>query len=343
MKTKNLLSLVKLAETKTTNPFKLIGIEAWILKVMTYKELKEFISDFKKVLAKYFHPDKHLGNKKEYNIYFKTVSSEIDRLLKDEFYFKKSLDEFKDDSILHLQEIKIDSYYTKIKDMEKEIRNLSKKVGKKNKDLVETANLFLKLKKFEKKLMTKSESYSIDNLKVNIEYVLFNDYEKEFTTKFVPLIKSCKNHLSLEVKCKKLMSEYIQNYIQSTKTSIWVAKVNEGIYKKIGRKNKKSQFSEKHQIIGSIPYYFIKKFLEYYDIKIEKEMENLFNGINIGTLLLPLIDRKFRKNEINPNIHLKKLIPFLSSFVFPLTITLVKVREKRKEGYAFIVPLSFYK
>lgn len=77
------------------NPLALLGVEAWILRSIPQQALVKFLRDFKKLAAKYFHPDVCHDElrRQAHEYYFKRLTGAVDRLLQDEFYMMSCLDD----------------------------------------------------------------------------------------------------------------------------------------------------------------------------------------------------------------------------------------------------------
>ena len=76
----------------------LLGVDAWVLRSLSRQDLKRFLRDYKKLAAKYFHPDvcRDELRKHAHEYYFKRLMGAMDRLLDDESFLMFSLDELGD-------------------------------------------------------------------------------------------------------------------------------------------------------------------------------------------------------------------------------------------------------
>lgn len=70
----------------------LLGLEPWIIRALDSRELKRFLKDYRKLAAKYFHPDLSQDPLKRdcREWYMKALNSAVDRLLADDFLLAMS-------------------------------------------------------------------------------------------------------------------------------------------------------------------------------------------------------------------------------------------------------------
>lgn len=88
--------LSELAQTcEELNPLGLLGIEGWVLRSLPRRTLALYLRDFKKLTAKYFHPDvcRDELRRHAHEYYFTRLMGAMDRLLHDEFYLMRCLDD----------------------------------------------------------------------------------------------------------------------------------------------------------------------------------------------------------------------------------------------------------
>ncbi|MFC1697079.1 hypothetical protein ACFL1H_01995 [Nanoarchaeota archaeon] len=210
-------AFIQKIENKDINPFSTLGVDTWVLLSMNFKDLKSFLSDFKKIIAKYHHPDKfqNQSDKELHESYFKQVTSTIDKLLNNDFYFRKNLDELGSGSTFTKYEDEIKFGKKMLVNARDEIKELERQLIEKDDHAKNILKIFSNIKL--------AENYLVDN---NEALVLHPDLECKFKVgnvmgnfraQFNDYILKYEDPVEYEIKRRKLLSDYIQRHHWFTK------------------------------------------------------------------------------------------------------------------------------
>ncbi|MCK4521133.1 MAG: hypothetical protein KAU20_01070 [Nanoarchaeota archaeon] len=359
MNIKNLDHLIKLSEKKELNPFRFVGIEPWLLKSMEFNDLKSFLSGFKKRIAMYHHPDRYLNkeDKDRHESYFKLVSSAIDSLLEDDFYFRKSLDELHNENIFYRHKGIIDYQEGQMNKSKEEIKGLKDIIKEKDNKISNIVNIFYNLRESESKLLDKPEAVPlIPGLRCHIRFGYLDVKENDFNYKLSNIFNSSNDPLDLELKARKLSLAKIRaNHHLSKKKlkdpckskkhyPIFNVKVIDRIFEIIHREGTKGESIHKAEIIGSFTYFAIKNYLGLYKKNLIQPSDKGFNPSRIISRVWGEFSFDTKLGECTKKAYLRKFIPFVSNFIFPSTPLFVKkektLRGKSYWSYDLIVPIN---
>jgi len=351
------------AKPEEINPFRLLGIEPWVLRSMSFEDLRNFISDFKKVIARYHHPDIHVkkseSEKLRHGTYFKLFNSAVDRLLEDEFYFRQSLDRLSSGGIIQQYERKVEVKDREISTLKAEIANL-KDVAQS--DILRYGCLYQALAnivEIQNQMLSLPGSYPFSlgrSCKLRFGEVSGStDYPLNYALS--DLFASSHSHLDLEEEGRKIVKrESKERYFQgeedrpkgkSASTSrkqhpSYEVPVQDRNFVKIVREGKRDEKYCPMEIMGSLPFNALKEYLNYYGKKLITPKDH--GAVSTETCT---IEREFMfSSQFGEDYRhfLGRINPFLSLYAFPNTFLLtreVKSRYgKEYEYFGLIVPIN---
>ncbi len=318
------------------NPFTLLGVESWILKGMEIGELKRFLGDLKRILAKYYHPDitKDTPGASTKTTYFTRVCSEIDTLLSDDFYFRSSLQDFRSDQPIQRQRRALRVEREKSGSLEKELNELRTTIKQKEEDYLrrgeDREDLIRRLKRNETDLINLGGGILLspdETWKMRYGEILLQEFK--VLLEIVGKINS--DPIELERWARGAMEEVVRE------GHLFEVDVRGRDFATTYHPGKKKELKKDSEILGTIPYSAIREFIKCYGNKIPSPQ---------GGVIPPY----YRNFNFNPRTDpesqklLQAIAPFLSNCTFPLTPQFVveksTYRGKEDPSYRLILPVE---
>jgi hypothetical protein len=355
MKFNNLTDIIKNEETDL-NPFSLLGLEPWLIKSMQHSEIKSYLTKHKKNIAQFFHPDKFANDSDKiyYGHFFRKVVSAIDSLLEDEFYFRKSLDDFKDDNQIQLLNQRLNQIKqenTDLKNKEVKLSNIITKSSQNyNESKQDILEIFTKIKETQLALIPTDKTISITDPNNQSISFINNHIKNEYIDEIKNLLSDQKrNGIDLEISCRQIILDYISEYHNLAPEDKKKEKENflpvfEG--KVIGDKiqinsQKTNHKYEDLEIIGGFTYQALRGFYDF-NPKL-KGGEKKENTININEFKSNFHITTQSNSELEKK-YLTNITPFLSEYIFPFSLAIVKIQTKDKLiNYRVIFPIMLEK
>lgn len=358
--------LVKSREEED-NPFKLLGIEPWIFNGFDMSQLKRFLKSYRSFMASYHHPDRFLdeAEKKSHEYYFKSITSGIDKLLEDDYYFRECLEEVKTEGIANTIVLKTDARENSR--LKKAMNSKEQYIGDLKNDLDKQRNAYEIVAKLPQELRT-IEALVIDSLeslaltpdlRCDMTYANFHGLGWHFAKKFQGIIEKTGDPFELEKSARDFILEYVNNtsyfseeekkkanlaenrVIRSRRTGKTVDEETIILSKKqwplfdvsvkgkgftqIHRHGEKGESKTDYTIIGGVSSLAIKKYSEFYSKSFIPKQEPSIFG---DKSILSNFSFSGYSEKCAP--RLDEISPFVSNFMFPNSFLLVN--SLRKDG-----------
>tara|TARA_Y100000310_G_scaffold345531_1_gene466092 strand:- start:24433 stop:25434 length:1002 start_codon:yes stop_codon:yes gene_type:complete len=322
-------------QEEEVNPFELIGIQAWILRSLSHDELKLFLRDFKKIVAKYHHPDKHINSPdaEKRSTYFVRVFSEIDELLEDEFYFRNSLSRFRDYNELG----KLRAANEKLRENMQEARDFISNLedDARNSEVLRSklTEDFGIMREVENELSA-MPNYRILNKKLKMNLEMVGYIGTDYTARaFDEILNSDLQGMELEDQGMQDLTKYAATHRPVG------GKYKDGVFPTFAGRitdrkiiYKSTSYDITYEILGSITFTGLKILLGDAD---PSDLSVVHNNINRHIKSGPAADR-----------HYNKIQPFLGQFLHPYIPFLTVDKNKRRRGgsmdeYHLFIPTKF--
>ncbi len=370
---KNLDDLI-LSSKDNPNPFNYVGVDELVLRSMSPSKLKLYLGDFRRLFAKYNHPDKFTDpiEKAKQESYFQLVSSAIDKLLSDDFYFRQSLDDFRSGNTLRRYQRKIDVGEDHLELVKKQIKVVSdellgyKSYVKSRNDVMNNS-----AKSAFALWNSKEAVHLVPGLKCLISYVHLDDYNYTFTYGVNNIINSSVNPLEVNLRGKKFAEKIIGEKYSSLKERLAErerrkkerkqglkpksldkekTRMHEGYYVD-GREfvplplgNPKNPVIRPYFIIGSIPYSSVLGYFDFNGKKIMKPEYLTFKD-SMNQPFSAITREFFFDDSLGPvqtQERLDAIMPFTSQLIMPYVPLFLKEfvpsHDSGSNKYQLIIP-----
>ncbi len=325
------------------NPFRKLGIEPWFLKSISVSQLRIFLSDYRRSLAKIHHPDKYTDTKERelHASYYKIAAAEIDRLMGDQYFLEQSLSSFRSGSIIQLQDDQIMALRQNVREERGKSEEIANQLERTRRDFGMEKYLWSLVRKNEQRMLKRDSPTFIfnDDLR-ELEYYFISDINQKFNNRL-------KEIFSQNKKCEVIEKSSIlaaEEYIESLRV-LTGKKPLQPSHKAIRNGNKMittyrdgtvGEKEEAAKIVGSVPYFSIKTFLDRTGNTIDTRMFE--GGARIQYILPKTAEVNARDSTHSP------LTAFLCPFILPF-VPLLIIEEKTKRGktesvYELVLPVA---
>jgi hypothetical protein len=365
-----------LKEQEELNPFKLLGVEDWVLRSMNTRQLKSFLGDLKKALARVYHPDLYLdaAEKKRNEAYFKLFSSNLDRLLEDDSFFEEALEDFRSGNISRKYERAIAHKDKELARLGTEIQVVKKQLEEQGAYIQAFRNLVIDERNNALALSNSSGAFALSpGRKIAITFGYVHDHFYNFTYALGSVLENLGSLTEIDAAGLVAIEKYMaKNYFDFAQRASDVAcakaarEKGEQVAKRIVHEaekngwplfnaeildnffkvpsNVKGEADRVHNILGSLPYSSMISYFRFNGLKL---LEPGCQTFKPGQTPASAIQREFcfdnQDNEDYAKEHLRGIVPFLSPFVKAKVPALVKICKKNRKGpyseYQLIVPV----
>ena len=351
-------TIVRKENGQERNPLLLLGLDPWFLRMMSFDQLTKFIEHHRKGLALSFHSDLHRGsdNAETYGQYMAAVNAAVDKLLGDEFYFRKCLAEIKSDDKIQEYERRLKSEAGRVEKLTQENQGLRTQLSKKDSRADLLIEALARVKYAESRLLlTQCNFPLLPEFEGKMEIGEYYEDDLRFQENLVHTFTETDTY-QLERRCQ----EHALNYLKRTNHTgqerkeknhygkpypLLEAKVCGRGYKVWYQRSSKPVSIEDVQIIGSLTYSALREYLWFHGkqlkISLQQTKQSHPNAVNLRQ------EFSFSSSDhITRDKNLERVFPFLSKYVFPNTFLLVQ--KGRIQGaddytdYILVLPRRIY-